>query len=152
PHKAEECLVDIQIEAHIPEKYIESLAQRLDVYRKIASIATRTESMDLIDELIDRYGDPPKAIIGLVNVALMRNTASRLGITEITQRGDNLLFFILSPTMEQISRLSSAYKGRVLFNSLKNSYISIKLLPNEKNSDLMQKVLELMSLEVEDNG
>ena len=55
--KTEDCIVDIQIEAHIPEKYIESLSQRLDVYRRIASISTEEESMDFIDELIDRYGE-----------------------------------------------------------------------------------------------
>ena len=144
PHSPEECLVDVQIDAHIPEKYIESLAQRLDVYRKIASVATKAESMDLLDELIDRYGEPPKAIIGLVNVALMRNTASALGITEITQRGENLLFYIKAPSMEQISRLSGAYKGRVLFNCLDKPYISLKLGAKEKISDLMQAVLDIL--------
>lgn len=144
PHSAEQCLVDVQIDAHIPENYIESLAQRLDVYRKIASVATKAESMDLFDELIDRYGEPPKAIVGLVNVALMRNTASALGITEITQRGENLLFYIKSPSMEHISRLSNSYKGRVLFNCLENPYISIKLAPKEKSAELMQAVLDIM--------
>ena len=144
PHSAEECLVDVQIDAHIPENYIESLAQRLDVYRKIASVSSKDESMDLLDELIDRYGEPPKAIIGLVNVALMRNTASSLGITEISQRGENLLFYIKSPSMQQISKLSGAYKGRVLFNSTAKPYISVKLSPKEKSSDLMQSVLDTM--------
>ncbi|HNX65052.1 MAG TPA: transcription-repair coupling factor [Oscillospiraceae bacterium] len=145
PHTPEECLVDVQIEAHIPEKYIESLSQRIDVYRKIAGVATKDESADLIDELIDRYGEPPKAIIGLINVALMRNTASRLHITEISQRGESLLFYTKSPSSEQISRLSGAFRGRVMFSCVDKSYISVKLEKGEKAPDLMQKVLDVMS-------
>lgn len=145
PHSAEECLVDIQIEAHIPENYIESLAGRLDVYRKIASVSTKEDSLDLLDELIDRYGDPPGAIVGLVSVALMRNTAVRLGITEISQRGEYILFFLKTPDMRQISRLSGAYKGRVLFSSLDKPYISVKLTKAQKATDLMQGVLEVMA-------
>ncbi len=145
PPKPEECIVDIQIEAHIPEKYIESLSGRLDVYRKIAALESQEDSLDLIDELIDRYGDPPKAIIGLINVALMRNIASRIGITEITQRADNILFYIKQPSIEQISKISAAYKGRVLFNSLAKPYISVKLLKGENSPELMRAVIDLMA-------
>ena len=145
PHTPEECLVDVQIEAHIPENYIENLSQRLDVYRKIAGVATQSESMDLLDELIDRYGEPPKAIIGLVHVALMRNTAASLGITEICQRGESLLFYVKAPSLEAISRLSAKLKGRVLFSSLDKPYISVKLAAKEKSADLMQTVLDILS-------
>ena len=69
--KTAECVVDVQMEAHIPETYIESLSQRLDIYRKIAAITTEEDQSELLDELIDRYGEPPKAILGLLTVALM---------------------------------------------------------------------------------
>lgn len=144
PHKPEECLVDIQIEAHIPERYISNLSQRLDIYRKIAAVETREDSEDVLDELIDRYGEPPKAIVGLVRIALMRNTASRLGITEISQKNNNLLFYLSRPSMEQIAKLSEYYRGRVMFNSLAKPYLSIRLKKDENASDIMQKVLEIM--------
>lgn len=144
PHTAEECLVDVQIEAHIPEYYIESLAARLDVYRKIAAVSTKEDSIDLIDEIIDRYGEPPKAIIGLISIALMRNTASRLGITEISQRGANLLFYSKIIPMEKISALSGQFKGRILYNSLDKPYISVKLLEKDKPIDIMQAVLDIL--------
>ena len=106
PERASDCVVDIQIDAHIPETYIESLAQRIDAYKKIAVINTAEERSDLLDEFIDRYGDPPKSIIGLLDVSLLRNTAACLGITEITQRNGNLLFYIASSLMSQIKTLS----------------------------------------------
>jgi len=144
PHSPEDCLVDVAIDAHIPEKYIESLTLRIEAYRRIASIQNKEDSMDILDELIDRYGEPPKSVMGLINVALMRNTASSLGITEISQRNENLLFFIKAPTMEQIRTLSANFRGRVLFNSTKRAYISVKILPKEKIPELMQKILEVL--------
>lgn len=64
--------MDISIDAFIPDHYIENLSQRIDCYRKIASIGNEEDSRDVIDELIDRYGDPPKSVLGLVNVALTK--------------------------------------------------------------------------------
>ena len=145
PRNTESCLVDVAIDAFIPDDYIESLTLRIEAYRHIANIQNKDDSMDVMDELIDRYGDPPKSVIGLINVALMRNTAASLGITEISQRGENLLFYIKRPTMEQIKSLSTAFKGSVLFNSTQKSYISVKIPPKTKSSDLMEKVLDIMS-------
>ena len=69
--KAADCSVDIQTDAHIPEKYIESLSQRLDIYKKIAAIENEDDKSEMIDELIDRYGDPPKSVIGLIDACLL---------------------------------------------------------------------------------
>ena len=142
--KAEDCVVDIQIDAHIPETYIESLPQRIDAYKKIAAIQSQEESSDLIDEFIDRYGDPPKAILGLISVSLLRNTAAKLGITEISQRSGCLLFYIASPDMSQIKALSASFKGRVMFNSLAKPYISVKIIPHEKPEQLIADVITIM--------
>ncbi|HOC35230.1 MAG TPA: transcription-repair coupling factor, partial [Ruminococcus flavefaciens] len=84
PEKIPECLVDIQIDAHIPETYISSLNQRIDMYRKIMLVNEDNDKTDLIDELIDRYGEPPKSVLGLIEVSLLRNKAAHLGITEIS--------------------------------------------------------------------
>jgi transcription-repair coupling factor (superfamily II helicase) len=58
--KSAECQVDIQIDAHIPEDYIESLAQRLDNYKKIAAVTNYEEARAVLDELIDRFAEPPQ--------------------------------------------------------------------------------------------
>lgn len=93
PTAMTECLVDIRIEAHIPEKYISDTAQRLDVYRKIASVRTEEDSYDIVDELCDRFGDMPDAVKGLIDVALLRNRAAAAQIKEISQKGDNMMFY-----------------------------------------------------------
>ena len=145
PSKPEDCLIDIQIEAHIPDDYIESLAGRLDVYRKIASLRTNEDSMDLIDELIDRYGDPPKAIQGLISVALIRNMASDLTITEISQKNGIMFFYLKAADMEQIQALTAAYRGRVTVNGGEKAYIAVKM-NGDKPIELMQGVIETMKI------
>ena len=142
--KAAACTVDIQIEAYIPEEYIESSSSRIDMYRKIATVRDETDESELIDEIIDRYGEPPKAIIGLIKVSLLRNTAASMGITEITQRNGSLQFFIQSPEPEQIAALSAKYGRRILFSCLEKPFIGVKLLPNQKPAALMQEVIFCM--------
>ena len=144
PHSPEDCLVDIAIDAYIPEKYIESLPQRIDAYRKIALVVTEEDSRDVVDELIDRFGDPPKAVMGLINVALMRNTASRLGIKEISQKGDSIYFYVDSPEITQIKALMSKYKSRVKFNDKQKPYIAVTLTKHQKPSVLMNEVIGVM--------
>lgn len=142
--KAAECVVDVQINAHIPEDYIESLSQRLSIYRKIAAIETKEEELDLLDELIDRYGDPPKEITGLIGVSLLRNRAAILGITEINQRMDRMYFYTENPTQEQVMALAEAFRDKIIFNSLKKPYIGVSIQKNVKPLELMSRVIEVM--------
>lgn len=142
--KAADCSVDIRIDAHIPESYIESNAHRIDIYKKIAAIENSEDKAEMLDELIDRYGEPPKAVLGLIDAALLRNTAAGLGITEIQQRKESLFFYIANPSTEQIGALSKAFKGRILFNSLSKPYISVKLEKMQKPEQLMADVLGIM--------
>lgn len=149
--KAADCLVDIRIDAHIPEDYIESSAQRIDIYKKIAAVENSGDKMEILDELIDRYGDPPKSVVGLLDAALLRNTASQLGITEIQQRRESLIFYIESPSPEQIAALSKSFRSRILFNSLDKPYISVRLVRDQQPESLMGEVLDVMKNAVQKN-
>ena len=144
PHSPEDCLVDISINAFIPEDYIADLPQRIDAYRKIASIITTEDSRDVIDELIDRYGDPPASVTGLVSVALIRNIASRIGIREISQQGDKVLFFMSAPEVSQISALIGKYGNRLRFAEGEKPHISIQLDKGQKALALMTEAVQLL--------
>ncbi len=139
----EGCLVDMQVEAHIPEDYIDSVNLRLEVYRKIAQIQDQEDALDVTDELIDRFGEPPEAVKGLVDIALLRNTASELGITEIKQQGEALLLYKSQLDMEQIGPLVKAMNGRVLLSAGSRPYLSVKLR-GEAPLDALSGVLEIM--------
>ena len=122
-----ECLVDIQIEAHIPEKYIPSLAQRIDIYKKIAAIRTEDDWSDTMDELCDRFGEPPRSVAGLLDVALIRSRAAALGIREIDQRVGSLLFYSDRIDRGDLLALTKALPGRVLMNAGAKPYLTVKL-------------------------
>ena len=144
PEKIPECLVDIQIDAHIPEDYISSLNQRIDMYRKIMLVNEDSDRSDLIDELIDRYGEPPKSVVGLIEVSLLRNKAARLGITEISQKNGAMYFYTQFISSEQIAGLSAAYKGRITFNGAGKSYVSVKISPKTRPFDMMRDTVEIL--------
>ncbi len=144
PPSPEDCLVDITIDAFIPESYISSPPQRIDAYRKIASIMGTQDSQDVVDELIDRYGEPPKSVMGLVNVALTRNRACRLKITEIVQRGEKVLFYIAQPEVCHIQALSAFYKDRIRFYDSGKPYFAVALDKKQQPHTLMVQVIDIM--------
>ncbi len=151
PEKVPECLVDIQIDAHIPEDYISSLNQRIDLYKKIMHVTRDEDKLDLIDELIDRYGEPPKSVVGLIEVSLLRNKAAHLGITEISQKNAQMYFYTEYLTIEQIQAMSAAYKGRITFNGSGKSYVSVKIDPKKRPFDMMKDVVGIIGSAAEKN-
>ena len=87
-----DCSADLTVSANLPESYIPSPEQRMDIYRRIAAVRTREESQDLLDELLDRYGEPPASTLALLDVAMLRGEACAAGIRDISQRGDTITF------------------------------------------------------------
>ena len=87
-----ECAADLTVSAHIPEKYVPSAEQRMDLYRRIAAIRTPEDSADVLDEMLDRYGEPAPAVTALLDIALLRADAAAFGICDITQKGKEIVF------------------------------------------------------------
>jgi len=103
-----ECAADLSVDANIPAGYVALPEARMDLYRRIAHIRTEEEAGDLLDELIDRYGEPPKSVLALVQVARLRGEASLAGIREIAQKGGFLNFTFLPETFA-LERVSAIY-------------------------------------------
>lgn len=141
-----ECLVDLQIDAYIPEKYIDSLKNRLYMYKRIADIKNSDDASDVIDELCDRFGEPPKAVLGLIDVCLLRNSAAELNIYEIIQRNGALLLYSDNIDMNKVGRLSLVMKGRVMISAGVKPYISVKLSPNTPPIDTLKQAIKIMQI------
>ena len=139
-----ECLVDLQVSAHIPEDYITVNAQRLEVYRRIADIRSQEDSLDVYDELIDRFGEPPAAVCGLIDVALLRNMAADQGFFEVKQQGDSLLLYQRKLDLERGARLSAALKGRVMISAGAKPYFAVKMKKGADPLDTLREALEAM--------
>lgn len=139
-----DCLVDIQIDAHIPESYISDYSQRIAIYKRIADIHTDADVLDVTDELIDRYGDPPASVEGLIRVAHMKNSAADNGIYEITQRGNCLILFVKFIDRETLSRLA-VMRGRVSANASAKPYYSVRLLPKQSPVSCLSEIISLLT-------
>ena len=106
--KRPETVVEIKADAYISEDYIRSEAQKVNAYKRIAAIEEEADREDILEELIDRYGDPPQCVINLINIAYMRALASRAGITHITQRPDAIIMRFDASSGVDFERLTCA--------------------------------------------
>ena len=129
-----ECAADLSVTANIPEKYVPSAEQRMDLYRRIALIRTEADADDLTDELIDRFGDPPSAVNALIHVALLRGEAGRAGISDISQKGNMLYFKVENFDMETLSALyaQKEFKNRVKLEAGREPRLGLKLRPGAR--------------------
>ncbi len=139
-----ECSADLSVAASIPDRYVPSPQQRMDLYRRIAAIRSEEEADDVVDELIDRYGDPPRSVNNLVSVALLRADAARQGITEIAQKGSSVTFSLPHFRLEQVSALCAGerYRGRLLFSAGEKPYLALRLRKGEDPLSLSRKLVE----------
>ncbi len=132
PQKTE-CAANLSVAASIPDKYVPSPEQRMDLYRRIAAVRSEADADDLVDELLDRYGEPPRTVNNLISVALLRAQAAGADITDIDQKNGCLLFSVAKFDLRQLSELcgGAKYRGRLLFSAGEKPYLSLRLKKNE---------------------
>lgn len=138
--RKKECLIDMQIDAHIPESYIDNIPQRLAIYRRIADIYTNEDALDVKDELEDRYGAIPPSVQGLIDISLLRNSASKLGIYEIGQKGQSIILYLNEIPTGIVLNLSSQLRGRVSVSDFGKKYIAVKMTAMQNPLDTLKEV------------
>ena len=84
--------VELGVSAFLPEYYVSDELTRLDMYKRIASVATNDDRIEVFDELVDRFGDPPQEVENLLDVAMIRNKASKLGISKVVKQINKVVF------------------------------------------------------------
>ena len=84
--------VDVEMDAFIPPSYIPNETQKLDIYKRIAAIENDSESDEMLDELTDRFGDPPKSVTNLLSIALIKVLAHQAYMKEVVERGNTVRF------------------------------------------------------------
>jgi transcription-repair coupling factor (superfamily II helicase) len=116
----------------------------LGIYRRIAEIKTPEDVSDVIDELCDRFGEPPKAVIGLIDIALFRSKAAKNGIYEITQQANTLNIKVSEIKEEQVARLCDGLKGRVTLHPTESPYYAVNLKPGQSVSAALKEIAQLL--------
>jgi transcription-repair coupling factor (superfamily II helicase) len=84
--------IDIDVDAYIPNSYIANEYQKLDIYKRIAAIGNEEEKDEMLDELIDRFGEPPRPVQNLLAIAQIKGDAHRVYLVEIKEKSDNVTF------------------------------------------------------------
>ena len=139
--------MDVLIDSYIPKHYIKDESQRMEMYRKIAVIADEEDVRDVIDELIDRFGEPPKAVLQLIHLAKIRHMASTLNVETIQQKGDTYTFHFVKGyelDLSLLNELTSVFGKRLVF-SMAGEH-SIRLSAEKNVLDDVEKVLDLMKI------
>lgn len=125
----EEVTIDINISAYIPDQYIEDSSQKIEIYQEIASCRNEQEIQNVLDEIIDRYGDVPEEVLNLLEIARIKNLAREKKIAKIKETQIGCMFtFMQSASLEgeQVQRLMSKYRNLIHFSASQKPYITLK--------------------------
>ena len=144
PKPRVDCAAELLLSANLPSSYVPDAGQRVDLYRRIALIRTGEQKSDMLDELIDRFGEPPAEAVALLDIALLRSQASEQGISEIKQQDGRLLLTFAETDFARLSALcgDDAFRGRLLLGAGASPYLSLRLNKGETPLDMAETLVE----------
>ena len=128
--KYPDCTADLNVTANVDKNYVARGEERMDLYRRMAAIRSEEDAEDLLDEIVDRYGEPPKGVLNLIDIALLRAQAREVGVKDIKQKAGDVLFTLVSLDFDAISQICSKpdYKNRLQFvETAKEPTLRLKL-------------------------
>ena len=149
-----EVQIDIGISSFIPDNYIESSSQKIEIYQDIANCRTEADIMDIIDEITDRYGDMPKEVENLIEIARIKNIARPRHIVKIQEKQMGFVFTFADDIVieaETISKLLKQYKKNIHFSAIGKPYITLKIEKN-KIEEIKKFILNFDEMEKNDNN
>ncbi len=115
--KTPDCTADLTVTANVSQDYVSRGEERMDLYRRMAAIRDQSDADDLLDEIIDRYGEPPKGVLNLIDIALLRSQARCCRIQDIKQKGSEVWLTLWELDFEAVSAICADpdYKNRLFF-------------------------------------
>ena len=137
--------IDLNIDAYIPDTYISNEYQKLDIYKRIAVIESEEEMEDMVEELIDRFGDIPKKVEMLLTVAQLKALAHKVYVTAVEQKGDTYTFAMYERAKvcpEKIPALLKEFRDDLAFKAEPPMFIYRKKRINKR--DKTESVLEVV--------
>ena len=140
-----ETTIDVDMDAYIPPQYIPNEMQKLDIYKRIAGIGNADEKEEMLEELIDRFGEPPKSVENLLNLAEYKAKAHRYYFTEVAQRGDLVKFVLYEKAKidpAKIPEFVALYQGKLKFYADKRlPYFAYHLKLNSRQKESAMDVI-----------
>ena len=122
-----DCVIDLSVNAYIPESYIGPPAQRIEAYKKIALIQTEADMRDRIDEMLDRYGEMPRCVRDLIAIAYLRSAAGALGMVRLEDKGSVIRIVPKKIEFALWQKIFAKYKGRLQMGYGTVPYIAFRV-------------------------
>lgn len=146
--------IDLKMDAFIPADYIPNEFQKLDVYKRIAEIETEPERDDMVDELIDRFGEPSQSVCNLLEIALLKAKAHDAYITAIVEKANQIritMFPQAKVATDKIPDLLAAYQGKLRFVPETTPYFVYQQKEEPLLRQLSELVNEMQKIKEEEN-
>lgn len=145
-----ETSIDIDIDAYIPPSYIPNEYQKLDIYKRVAGIETQEEAEEMMEELLDRFGNPPRSVCNLLKIAQVKAKAHHVYIKEITQKG-KMLRMVMHEHAEietfKIPEFVKKYDGKLTFTAVgKNPAFTYNMMKNSRDAKKAEPLALLTEL------
>ncbi len=147
-----ETAIDLQLDAYIPDDYIPDETEKLAWYKRVALVQSQEDYEDMTEELTDRYGDVPPALLRLLKVALLREEAHKSWLLSVEQRGDDIYFTMNNMAEVQVEKIDDflkSYRNHMKIKVERNPvfiYHDDKLLKKDILDKVEEIVLDLRSL------
>lgn len=136
--------IDLNVTSYIPDEYIKDSSQKIEIYQNIALCKNEHNIQNVIDEIIDRYGNMPKEIESLMQIARIKYLCKELNISKVSQKQENILLTFENGKFNfDISELITKYKDKIKFSPGVKPMITIKI--NKKGEkELVAAIVELL--------
>lgn len=137
--------IDLAVSCYIPEEYIENSGQKIEVYQDIALCKTEEDIQNVIDEIIDRYGQMPSEVENLIEIVRIKNLGRRANILKITQKKDGVVFLYDNSkfNMDIVMNLVKKYNRKVKFSPGIEPYITL-ILEGKNDKEKLKEIEEFL--------
>lgn len=141
---AGEIQIDINISSYIPDEYIQESSQKIEIYQNIALCKTEEDIQNVVDEIIDRYGNLPSKLENLIEVSRIKRMCKQKHIVKISQRKENVVFTFDNKKfdLKVVEKLVDKYKNKIKF-STGNPYITLNLGSNSEK-EIVREIKEFI--------
>ena len=141
----QECQIDLNVTSFIPDSYIKDQNQKIEIYQDIALCKNEEDIQNVVDEIIDRFGDMPSEIENLLEISRIKNMAKKKRLSKIQSRSDVVIFTYGNNEFgeNELSNLIKKYGNRIKFSSGIKPMITLKPVKHGEKG-LLQEVKEFL--------
>ena len=131
--------IDLNVTSYIPDEYISDSNQKIEVYQNIALCKNEEDIQNIIDELIDRFGNMPRELENLIDIARIKYLGKQINISKILEKNANIVFtFEQSDLKMDVAQIVKKYGNKLKFSSGIKPMITLKLTEKDENKKLLE--------------